>query len=142
MNEEKKEEGLLLKALGIVIFIIFFYWGYNNFTLDFLKSKATLVQEAVTDLKQTIALPITLDEVTTLTNITENNGAIRYHYLISGLDTSTLNSFTLKTSLLPSSCNDSDIRYLLNKGINVEYAYTDNSTLNTFLVVITKSDCL
>jgi hypothetical protein len=86
-------------------------------------------------------LPQTIDEYTTWTNISANNDAVRYDYLISGLDTTTMDSRNLKATLLPNICNNGELKEFLNKGVNLEYAYTDTATEKTFLVVFTKSDC-
>lgn len=141
MAEEKANNSLLPKIVGAVVFVMFFWWGYNEFSLDFLKSNETLVQEAVSQIKETTKIPKQIDDNTTWVGITAKANAIHYDYTLSGIDTTDLNNSTLKQFLSQNICNNTELVDLMSKDINLEYSYKDLDTNKTYFVVFTESDC-
>ena len=82
-----------------------------------------------------------MDEVTTRVDITAEPTAIRYHYVLSGVDTSELSNAYLKNYLGSSICENADTKNLLNQNINMEYSYVVDSG-ERYFVSFTKADCL
>ena len=87
-------------------------------------------------------LPYHTDELTTLTDITAEPGAIRYHYTLTGADTSSLSNAYLKNYLGTSLCQNSDTKSLLNRDINMEYSYVVSETGQSYFASFSKADCL
>jgi len=110
--------------------------GTNNYT-----SRSALIEKTVKELKNEFGLPYKLDESTTLVNITAQTDAIRYHYILSGLDVNTLSSDSIKNFILPGICSDTDILYTLNSGINLEYSYIVFETSETYFFTVYSKDC-
>jgi hypothetical protein len=113
---------LLLKSSGVL----------NN---------ATKIKGIVEEAKKGITLPNQIDEVTTLVDITAEPTAIRYHYIISGIDPTQLTNDSFKNSVMPEACKNSDIKDLLNQDVNMEYSYVVSETQQDYLFSITKDDC-
>ena len=104
-------------------------------------SKAELITETVREIKAEMSLPNQIDEATLLTDITAEPDAIRYHYVLSGIDTSQLSNSYLKNFLGLSICENADTKNLLNYGINMEYSYTVKGSAQKYFVAFTKNDC-
>lgn len=103
-------------------------------------SKADLINETVREIKAEMVLPSQLDEVTKLVDISAQPDAIRYHYVLSGVDTSSLSNAYLKNFLVSDICGNTDTKNLLNYGINMEYSYTVD-TGERYFITFTKADC-
>jgi hypothetical protein len=91
--------------------------------------------------KEKTVLPKKIDDSTTITDITAENNAIRYHYLLSDVDTSELSNESLKESLISSICQSGDTNDLFEQGINIEFLYKIENSSQSYLVKFTKSDC-
>jgi len=104
-------------------------------------SKADLINETVREIKAEMVLPSQLDEVTKLVDISAQPDAIRYHYVLTDVDTSSLSNAYLKNFLVSDICGNTDTKSLLvDHGINMEYSYTVN-TGERYFVTFTKADC-
>lgn len=86
-----------------------------------------------------MVFPKKLDDVTTITDVSAESEAIRYHYVLSGVDASKISNTYLKNFLAPNICKE--IKTLLSEGINAEYAYTVKDTGEQYFVSFSKSDC-
>jgi hypothetical protein len=104
-------------------------------------SKTEFINTSVGELKASMSLPYQVDEVTKLVEITAESDAIRYHYILSGIDTNKLSNASLKSNVGSSICQDNDIKTLLNQGINMEYSYTVEDSYESYFVLFTKADC-
>lgn len=104
-------------------------------------SKSELINEAVRKVKSSMTIPSKLDEVTTITNVTAQPGAIRYHYTLTGADTSNISNTYLINFLAQSICQNSDAKNLLNQDINMEYSYIVSETGQNYFVTFNKADC-
>jgi hypothetical protein len=87
-----------------------------------------------------MTIPDQVDEVTRIIDITAEPSAIRYHYTLSGVDTSQLSNVQLKSHLQTNICQNPDTKTLLNEDINMEYSYLVD-TGEKYFVQFTKSDC-
>lgn len=105
-------------------------------------SNTEIINNAVKQIKDSKPLPYKIDAVTTAVDITAEQNAVRYHYLISDFDTSNLTDDFLKKDLLSSVCNNEGGKVVLNKGINIEFSYTVKNSPETFFISITREDCL
>ena len=103
-------------------------------------SKADLINETVREIKAEMTLPSQLDEVTKLVDISAQPNAIRYHYVLSGVDTSSLSNTYLKNFLITDICGNADTKNLLDYEINMEYSYTVD-TGERYFITFTKYDC-
>jgi hypothetical protein len=102
---------------------------------------SALISQNVATAKASITLPYKIDAYTTWTDVTAETGAVRYHYTISGTDTSSVTNTTLKASLVPTLCNTPSTKAILDEGVNMEYQYTDLGSSRTFFVTVTQADC-
>lgn len=105
-------------------------------------SKAEFINEVAKEAKKSISFPKQIDEITTFADITAQPDAIRYHYILTDADTSKLSNELLKNNLVSSACQNSDVKDLLNKDINMEYSYTVKETADNYLIILNKADCL
>lgn len=139
-------------VFAVVVVIIFFATAWIDLSIsnvgvyDYTQeidtySRAELIKETVREIKAEMVLPNQIDEVTKLVDITAEPNAIRYHYILSGIDTSELSNSYLKNYLSSSICENSDTKLLLNSGINMEYSYTAAGTMQKYFVSFTKEDC-
>ncbi|HWW41888.1 zinc ribbon domain-containing protein [Pedobacter sp.] len=135
--------------LAIAAFILFFVaLGFDMnkqttiSTQSNTQSKAELIQSAVQQIKTSMTLPNKLDQVTTLTDVTAEPGAIRYHYTLSGADTSNFSNDYVRSFLKPKVCGNSDTKSLLNEDINMEYSYVVEGTAQNYFTSFTKTDCI
>ncbi len=130
------KRGWIIFAVAIVI-IFFVAVG-----IDLSFSKANLINEAVREIKAEMTLPNQIDETTTLVNITAEPNAIRYHYILSDIDTSQFTNSYLKNYLGSNICENADTKNLLNYEINMEYSYSVEGSAQKYFVSFTKNDCL
>lgn len=105
------------------------------------QTNEAVINETVSYTKENASFPLVIDEITTLTNITAEADAIRYHYQVKGADMSNISVTSLKDNLLPQVCGKNDMVTLLNRGIKVQYLYTVYETGQDYLVTITQDDC-
>ena len=120
------------------------YSSSDYSTQDTNESYSTqdLIKKTVKEIKAEMTLPSQLDEVTRLVDITAQPSAIRYHYILSNVDTSTISNSYLKNYLGTSICENIDTKNLLNQGINMEYSYTVEGMTQKYFVSFSKADCL
>jgi len=104
-------------------------------------SKTELINQAVQETKAQLTLPYKLDQVTTMTDVTAESNAIRYHYILSGIDTSKITNDLLRNSLIQNICSNKDTKGLLNQDINMEYSYSVENSTQKYFVYFTKTDC-
>lgn len=101
-----------------------------------------LINKAIEKAKNSITLPYQINTTTTLTDITAEQNAIRYHEILSGVDSDNLTNSNMKENLLSNACLSKDTKSLLDGGINMEYSYTVKDTQKTFFITLKKEDCL
>lgn len=99
------------------------------------------IDEVVVEIKKELTIPSKLDEVTELANITSEPGAIRYHYILSGVDSSQFSDESLKKYLVSSICKNTDTMNVINQNIKMEYSYILDG-MPKYFVSIGKNDCL
>ncbi len=146
MSKTKK---YITGAISLVVFIVVFsvvrYATQEGFGFIMDSNKPTkqeLINQAVTEVKNSTSLPMRIDEFTVWTGIAGTEDAIRYQYTLQDIDIEQVSNTILKNIVAPSLCSNSDTRIILDENINMEYSYSvENSTLNFFFVV-SKSDCL
>lgn len=100
------------------------------------------INEAVRVIKASITLPSKVDEVTDLVDVTAEPNAVRYHYVLSGADTSKLSGDYLKNYLSSSVCKNNTIKKLLDQGINIDYYFLVDGSNENYSVSFSKEDCL
>lgn len=150
-TEGAKKKSWLGGVVGIIVFILAFavvrYLTQEaispspNLSNQASTERAELVADTVREIKSTTALPTQLDEVTTWNDITAQPNAIRYHYTLHDVDTSSLSNTYLKNFIGPSLCSNKDTRYLLDQGIGMEYSYAVQGSAQSYFFSFTKLDC-
>lgn len=141
------KKGWIIFAIIAVILFFGAVWvdlSSSNLSIDnySTQEKADLINETVREIKAEMALPNQIDEATTLVDITAEPSAIRYHYVLSGIDTSQLSNSYLKNYLISNICENADTKNLLDYGIDMEYSYVVQDTAEKYFVSFTKSVCL
>jgi len=104
-------------------------------------SKTELINQAVQLVKAQLPLPYKLNQVTTIVDVTAEPGAVRYHYVLSGVDASKITNELLKNSLGPNICQNKDTKNLLYQDIDMEYSYSVENSSQKYFVFFTKTDC-
>lgn len=104
-------------------------------------STKDLIRQTVAEVKNETTLPQQIDDVTKLVDITAEDNAIRYHYILSGIDTANISNSVIKESVLSGACNNKNVLNTLNADINMQYSYKVASSNQTYFVEITSSDC-
>src|SRR3989338_3725752 len=131
---------IALVVVGGIVVVGVMLPNLTNFVANNPETKEKLIKETVKQVKATEKLPSKLDDVTTWVDVTAQPDAIRYHYVLDGLDTSQLSNEFLKDYLRGALCN-SQGSTLLKLDINMEYSYTVKGSQQKFFVVMTKDDC-
>lgn len=154
VSEQKTgKKSVLTGIVSVVVFILAFgvirYLtqetlspSTNSNTPNSTYSTSELVTETVKQVKSSMTLPNKVDAATTLVDITAETNAIRYHYILSGIDTNSLSNAYLKNYLGSSICQNKDTKNLLNQGINMEYSYIVENKTQSYFIIFNKADCL
>jgi hypothetical protein len=142
---KKENKSIIVVIISLFIFIViflFFRYSAKEITQEiFSPSKNDIVIETVRYVKNNMTIPSKIDEVTTIIDVTAEQGAIRYHYILSDVDTNSLSNSSFKEYLDDTLCKNKDTRKVLDAGINMEYSYKVENMANSYFVIITKSDC-
>ncbi|MBI2042479.1 MAG: DUF4190 domain-containing protein [Candidatus Nealsonbacteria bacterium] len=135
--------GIVLCSIGLLATIINASIGaYMGATgQNSITNKTELIKQTAQAVKTQISLPYQIDQVTTLVDVTAESGAIRYHYVLSGVDTSKITNDLLKNSVGSGICQNEDTKNLLNQDINMEYSYSVENSAQKYFVSFTKTDC-
>jgi hypothetical protein len=149
VSEQKTgKKSALTSIVSVVVFILAFavvrYLTQQTIspsTNSSSQSVAELATEAVRQVKASTTFPNKLDAATTWVDITAEQNAIRYHYVLAGIDTSSLSNAYLKNYLGSSICQNKDTRNLLDRGVGMEYSYAVENTAQSYFVSFTKADC-
>lgn len=104
-------------------------------------SRAELISKTVDEAKASLSLPNQITETTMLVDMTAESNAIRYHYLLSGIDTSEPIYENLKDYLDSNLCKDKEIKNLLDRNIDLEYSYSVKNSSQKYFITYTKTDC-
>ena len=141
-NESKKFTGgeIILTILSIIVFGLFLLGTFSPAITNDYSTES--IAQVVNEIKAELNPPYQIDDVTTLVDITAQQSAIRYHYVLDGADTSNLSNSYLKNYLKSSVCQNTDTKNLLNNGINLEYSYIVDGSAQIYLVTFNKTDCL
>ena len=146
-NRKFSKGEIILTIIGVIWFGLVVLGTFSSLIPDSYNSTSSgysteeLITETVKEVKASMTLPSKLDQVTTLVDVTAEPTAIRYHYVLSGVDTSTLSNSYLKTYLVSSVCENADTKNLLNQDINMEYSYVVDLG-ERYFISFTKTDCL
>lgn len=146
------KKSTLTSVVAVIVFILAigvgryltqgaFTSSTNPSTQNSTYSTSELANEAVRQVKASTTFPNKLDEATTWIDITAEGSAIRYHYVLSGIDTSSLSNTYLKNYLGPSICQNKDTRSLLDRGVGMEYSYAVENSTQSYFVSFAKADC-
>lgn len=100
------------------------------------------INQMVSEIKSEMVFPSQVDEYTTLTDITAEPNAIRYHNTLSNVDTTELSNKFMQTLLQENVCNNPDTFELLGYGIAMEYSYIVKGSSEKYFVKILSSDCV
>lgn len=145
---KKKSRYILKSVIFVVVFALVFIVAYYFSKEDTTSptndsSKQDLIEQTVSELKNEMQIPQDVDTVTRLTDIQAVPNAIRYVYLLHGVDVSKISNTSLKNSIAPQACQSKETREgLLDQEIGMEYYYTVQDSSQTFFVSITKEDCI
>lgn len=103
--------------------------------------KAEYINNVVEAVKTKMSFPKQINDSTVMTEITAERNAVRYHYLLSDIDTSGLSNESLKNSLSSGICQSESTKELFAKGIDLEFLYAVKNSTESYLVQFTQSDC-
>ena len=147
LEQKTEKQSPLIKVISVIVFILAIgvgkYLIQGNFsTGSNSQSKVEIINQAVSEAKSSITLPKQLDSATTLTDITAETNAIRYHYILANIDTNSISNESLKSYLKTSICGTEATKNLLNRDINMEYSYTVENIAQSYFISFNKADCL
>jgi len=147
-SKKKGKKSIFVGVVSVIVFLLAFgvvryltQEAFSPASNSSSYSKTELVNQTVEEVKASMSLPNQIDEATTLVDITAESNAIRYHYVLSSVDTSKLTNDYLKNYLGSSICENKDTKNLLNQGIDMEYSYTVENSAEKYFVSFTKTDC-
>jgi hypothetical protein len=100
-----------------------------------------IAEEEVRYLKMNMTLPIEMEPGVTLVDVTAEDGAIRYHYVLAKADPSQISNDSLKVSLSAGVCGIKETQDILDQGVNMEYSYLIKDSTQTYFVSLSKTDC-
>ena len=149
LKNVNKSKSILIGGVSILAFVLTFA-GARYLTQESIRSISggnnvsvqEIINQTVTEIRNTTTFPVQLDEVTLWTGITGTSNAIRYQYTLQDIDASQVNNVMLKNLIAPSVCSNTDTRYVLNNNINMEYSYAVQGSPQTFFFVVSESDCI
>ncbi len=149
ISEEPKKgiKSTLMSVVSVVVFLLaigvgkYLIQGDSSISSS-SQSKEELIIQAVKETKSSMVLPTKLDDSTMLTDITAETNAIRYHAVLTNVDTTGVTDETIKVYLKKSVCGNDATKNLLNRDINMEYSYTVENIAQSYFVSFNKADCL
>lgn len=143
VSEQKTEKkSPLASVISVIVVILAIGVGRYLTQGAFSASPRDLAVQGVSEAKASMILPSKIDEGTTLVDMTAEGNSIRYHYILSGIDTNDISNTSLKNYLAPSVCKNKDTRNLLDRGVGMEYSYVVENSSENFFISITKADCI
>jgi hypothetical protein len=104
-------------------------------------TKQDIIRETVRELWTEMTIPQQLDSVTKLVNISAETNAIRYHYILSGIDETKISNDLLRDHLVSGVCGNTDTKKLLDMDVNMEYSYIVENSNQKYFVSVTKTNC-
>tara|TARA_B100000745_G_C20151287_1_gene394707 strand:- start:3079 stop:3633 length:555 start_codon:yes stop_codon:yes gene_type:complete len=151
-SESGEKKSWVGGAVTVIVFILAFV-AFRYLTQEAISpspnlsnqnstERAELITDTVQEIKSTTALPARLDEVTMWNDVTAQPNAIRYHYTLNDVDTSSLSNSYFKNYLGPTLCSNQDTRYILDQGIGMEYSYAVQGSSQSYFISFTNADCL
>lgn len=105
-------------------------------------TKKEFIESIIQVAKSDYTLPRQIDEYTKIVDITPESNAIRYHYVLSGVDETKLSNVNFKEYLTNTACDNPDTVKIFDEGIALEFSYIVDNSSQTYFVTLTKSDCL
>lgn len=91
--------------------------------------------------KENTSFPYEVDDITTLTDITSSGSVVQYHYVLHGVDASSLTNDALRSNVQPNVCANTSTKSLLSRGVGLQYLYTVQETSARYSFTIYKGDC-
>ncbi len=142
---KKSLSGYIAWVVFIGIVLLFQVWAAGGFQSSNISSSYEtsdeLARRAVQEAKESTTLPYDVDEVTRLTDITSSGANIQYHYILHDADTSNLTSADLESSVRPSVCANTSTKALLDRGVGMQYLYSEQETSSSYSFTVTSIDC-
>lgn len=123
-------------SLAILALLIF-----GNINAD-KNSDVLNIDDIVEVMKAEISVPVQVDATTTIVDITAEENAIRFHYVVNNIDTTQLTEENLKKIGKAIACQDEGIRLILDDGINMEFSYNVENSDQTYFISVSEKDCL
>lgn len=148
-KQEGKSKSIWVGVISILAFIAAFA-GVRYLTQETVSSvisndpvsKQEIIDEMVQTVRSSTTFPYELDDVTTWTGITGTSNSIRYQYTFHDMDISEVNNSRIKEMLVPSVCQDTNTRAVLDMDINMDYSYSVEDSTQTYFVSVSKADCV
>lgn len=143
-----RTKSIISSVVGLATFFLvvglFRYFGDRpSETVTAVDTKQELIKQTVAEYKNSTTFPQEIDSVTTLTDVLEVPGAIRYIYTIHDADVSGTTNESLKEAFVPEICGTKETKEgLLDQGIKMEYSYTVRESGQNYFFVVTTADCV
>jgi len=102
---------------------------------EMLKNVLALMQQ------NNISLPQQIDQITTMTAVTAEGNAVRWHYVLSQLDPAKAPKSMFQNMLFSQIKQDERVKDSLKSGVGIEYDYTfaENKEIR-YLISFSKED--
>lgn len=100
-----------------------------------------IVNAIIQSSKSDNTLPHKVDDRSTLTDITPEHNAVRYHYTLSNIESMQVDNEILKEGLVTLVCNTDFAHSLFGRNISLEYSYIVENSSDTFFVTLSQGDC-
>ncbi len=104
-------------------------------------SKQQQIEKGVEEALAAFDPPKQIDEVTIITDVKAEEGAIHYYYTLTGVDPAAVTAEVLEGIVEPSVCSTSETRKVLDQDIVMRYSYEVEGTSDVYHLEFTKVDC-
>lgn len=142
---EKKKSSLGLRiglaAIGLVVAAVVSFGVRFAFEAFSGPSKQQLIEQGVEEARKQFDPPQQIDEVTTITDVKAESGAIHYYYTLTDVDPAAVTADVLEDIVLPGLCSTPETKKVLDADIAMRYSYLVDETGDSYDLEFTKGDC-
>lgn len=105
------------------------------------ETPSELASRVVQEVKASTTFPLEVDEVTTFNDISSYGSTVLYQYVIHDADITTISNEDLRSTIQPTVCSNASTVRILNRGVSLQYSYSDQNTGQKLSFTIAQSNC-
>ena len=132
---------ILTPAVSAIVAVVAFFGVRAVIEAASGPSKQQQIEQAVEQALAQFDPPQQLDDVTIITDVKAEPGAIRYHYSLVNVDPTQVTAEVLEGIVGPGLCAQPATRAVLDEEIAMRYTYLVEATGDTYELEFTKGYC-